>query len=138
MIFIFLSNTPEVSYVEGTYVDNILCGQGKTGYVNGDVMHCIFGDGYINGPTKLYDKNWVLKRVCWFYRNTPTGIIWNFLTGGGFLVGRADATGNMTGDNIAFLYPDLRTALYGTFINGKMAVAQTCFVKFVTIQRHCK
>ena len=124
--------------MEGTYVDNKLCGQGKTGYVNGDVMYCVFRNGYIDGPTKLYDKDCVLKRVCWFSRNIPTGNVWHFLKGGGFLVGQADSMGIMTGDNIAFLYPDLRTALCGMFIKSKMTVAQTCFVKGVTIRRNGK
>ena len=127
-----------MTYVEGIYEDDMLYGQGKTGHANGDVMYCIFRNGYIDGPTKLYDKSCVLKRVCWFSRNTPTGIVWHFLKGGGFLVGQADPLGNITADNIAFLYPDLRTALYGTFIKGKMTVAQTCFVKGVTIRRQCK
>ena len=135
LFFLISSNISDISYVEGTYLDNILCGQGKVTHLNGDVLHCMFRSGYVTGPTKLYDKKCVLKQVCWFHRNVAYGTVWNFLKGGGFLVGQADTMGLMTGDNIAFLYPDLRTSLYGSFIKGKMSVAQTCFVKSVTIRR---
>merc|ERR1712218_389636 len=50
-------------------------------------------------------------------------------------MGHVDSLGTISGDSIAFLYPDLRTALCGSFIKGKMSVAQTCFVKSVTIRR---
>ena len=82
-----------ISYVEGTYHNNVLCGPGKITHLNGDVLCCIFGKGYVNGPTKLYDKGWVLKEVCWYHRNVPYGIIWKFLIGGGFLLGQVDTLG---------------------------------------------
>ena len=131
----FLSNISDISYIEGRYRNNLLCGQGKITHLNGDVLYCVFKAGYVTGPTKLYDKDCTLKQVCWFYRNVACGLVWKFLKGGGFLVGQVDSMGSMSGDNIAFLYPDLRTALYGTFIKGRMSVAQTCFVKCVTIRR---
>ena len=99
------------------------------------MLYCVFGKGYITGPTKLYDRSYVLKEVCWYYHNVPYGIVCKFLIGGGFLIGQVDSLGTMSGESIAFLYPDLRTALYGSFIKGKMSVAQTCFVKSVTIRR---
>ena len=129
------SNMSSISYVEGTYQNNVLCGPGKITHLNGDVLCCIFGKGYVNGPTKLYDKSWFLKEVCWYHRNVPYGIVWKFLVGGGFLLGQVDTLGLLSGECIAFLYPDLRTSLYGSFIKGKMSVAQTCFVKSVTIRR---
>lgn len=134
-MFSISSSLSDILYIEGTYHNNVLCGQGKVTHLSGDVLYCVFREGYITGPTKLYDKNCVLKEVCWYYHNTPCGMLWKFLRGGGFLMGHVDPLGTMSGETIAFLYPDLRTALYGSFIKGKMSVAQTCFVKSVTIRR---
>ena len=129
------SSLSDISYVEGTYQKNVLCGYGKIAHLNGDILYCVFGKGYITGPTKLYDKNNVLKEVCWYYRNVPYGIVWKYLQGGGFLVGHVDSIGTLSGAGVAFIYPDLRTALYGSFIKGIMSVAQPCFVKSVNIRR---
>ena len=42
--------------------------------------------------------------------------------------------GNLIGDNIAFLFPDLKTALVGTFVKNQMIMAQTCFIQLVSIR----
>ena len=39
---------------------------------------------------------------------------------GGSLVGEVNEDGEMTGEKIAYVYPDQRTALYGKFIDGEM------------------
>ena len=41
----------------------------------------------------------------------------------GFLYGRVGSSGLFTGDNIAFIYPDLKTGLRGKFINGELVEA---------------
>ena len=129
------SGLSDVIYIEGNYKNNQLCGYGKITHLNGDILYCAFAKGLVTGPSKLYDKKCVLKEVGWYYRNVPYGVVWKFLRGGGFLLGQVDSLGTMSGESIAFLYPDLRTALYGSFLKGKMSVAQTCFVKSVTIRR---
>ncbi|XP_073511923.1 histone-lysine N-methyltransferase SETD7 isoform X2 [Phyllobates terribilis] len=42
------------------------------------------------------------------------------LQDGGGLVGEVNEDGEMTGEKIAYVYPDGRTALYGKFIDGEM------------------
>lgn len=39
---------------------------------------------------------------------------------GGSLVGEVNEDGEMTGEKIAYVYPDERTALYGKFVDGEM------------------
>lgn len=39
---------------------------------------------------------------------------------GGSLVGEVNEDGEMTGEKIAYVYPDQRTALHGKFIDGEM------------------
>jgi len=126
----------DVFSVEGSFRDNQLDGSGSISYDNGDVLFCRFCQGYVQGPAKLFSKHNELKSVCWYNKGLPCGLVWHFLVGGGFLIGRADMMGCLTGDDIAFLYPDLKTALLGTFIKGQMKVAQTAFVKSVTHRKH--
>ena len=40
------------------------------------------------------------------------------------LSGRVDETGDMTGEDFAFIYPDLHSALVGTFKAGIQAVSK--------------
>lgn len=40
--------------VEGTYSNNQLSGPGAITYSGGDVLHCLFSEGYIQGPAKLF------------------------------------------------------------------------------------
>ena len=111
-------------------------GPGSIFYVNGDYLHCKFHQGYIHGPAKLFSKDKDLKMVGWYSKGVLSGLVWYFLTGGGFLVGHVDLMGSLTGDGIAFLYPDLKTALVGSFIKSQMKVTQTAFLKSVTHRRH--
>ena len=56
----------------------------------------------------------------------PNGVCWKYQEGGGFLIGRVDSiTGEFTAkEGMAFLYPDLQTALLGSFENGRMVAAR--------------
>ncbi len=51
-----------------------------------------------------------------------------------YLFLKVDCTGHFIGDNIAFLFPDLKTALVGTFVKGAMVMAQTCFIQLVAVR----
>ena len=53
----------------------------------------------------------------------PRGICWQSVLGSAWLVGHLDTAGQMTGSDVAFLYPDLSTALVGQFENGKLVSA---------------
>lgn len=50
----------------------------------------------------------------------PHGTCWTSVLGGGWVVGRVDSTGSYTGLDIAFLYPDLSTALVGEWRDGEL------------------
>ena len=43
-----------------------------------------------------------------YCRGVAAGPCWQWSEGGGWLTGSVDREGAFTGDNIAFLYPDLR------------------------------
>lgn len=60
-----------------------------------------------------------------------TGLTWIWLAGGSMMTGQADFFGQMSGDGIAFIYPDSRHALRGTFSKGQLTVCQFCYVSTV-------
>ena len=53
--------------------------------------------------------------VGYFHRGLPTGYCWLAKEGQGWLFGEVDERGRFSGDNIAYIYPDLLTAITGTF-----------------------
>ena len=58
----------------------------------------------------------------------PSGPCWSYREGGGFLFGFADQKGTLTGAEIAYIYPDLETALVGRFDLEVMTEARTARV----------
>ena len=48
------------------------------------------------------------------------GPCWLYKEGGGYLYGHPDANGDFTGDEIAYIYPDLYTCYVGSFQKGVM------------------
>jgi hypothetical protein len=40
--------------------------------------------------------------------------------------------GNLTGDSIAFIYPDLQHVLLGTFTKGQLSLGQLCYVSTIS------
>lgn len=44
------------------------------------------------------------------------------------MFGEVNEEGEMTGDSVAYIYPDGRTALYGSFVDGELIEAQLAAV----------
>ena len=65
-----------------------------------------------------------------FEDGIPTGHCWSGLLGGAWLWGKGDNEGEFSGDDIAYIYPDMKTAFYGKFIKGTMV----CCLKILLIQ----
>ena len=55
-----------------------------------------------------------------FRNGVPHGYCWKGLIGGAWLYGLVDEKGQFTGNEIAYIYPDLQTVLLGTFKKGRM------------------
>ena len=58
-------------------------------------------------------------RVGWIYQGQ---------LGGGYIVGEVDRAGELTGDNIAYIYPDFRTAIRGEYEKGILVTSRLCRV----------
>ena len=53
------------------------------------------------------------------------------------MYGSPDASGKFTGDQLAFIYPDLSTALVGRFVDGVMDGAQAATILEVRDRQLC-
>jgi len=74
-----------------------------------------------------------------FKSGKPEGPVWMGLIGEpiigqGFLYGKLNSEGKLTGDNIAYIYPDYLTALIGTFEDKIMKSAREVKITQVTCQ----
>ena len=54
-----------------------------------------------------------------YRRGRPSGFCWSAVLGRAWLVGWLDSEGEMTGE-LAYIYPDLRTAIVGQFYQAKL------------------
>ncbi|XP_036170548.1 histone-lysine N-methyltransferase SETD7 isoform X1 [Myotis myotis] len=108
------------STLEGYYVDDALQGQGVYTYEDGGVLQGTYVDGELNGLAQEYDTDGRLIFKGQYKDNIRHGLCWIYFPDGGSLVGEVNEDGEMTGEKIAYVYPDERTALYGKFIDGEM------------------
>ncbi|ELK28499.1 Histone-lysine N-methyltransferase SETD7 [Myotis davidii] len=109
-----------VGTLEGYYVDDALQGQGVYTYEDGGVLQGTYVDGELNGLAQEYDTDGRLIFKGQYKDNIRHGLCWIYFPDGGSLVGEVNEDGEMTGEKIAYVYPDERTALYGKFIDGEM------------------
>ena len=88
------------------------------------VYEAWFHHSCYHGPVRVVEmKKFRMFRqaVTWlgcYSRGRVVGWCWRWCEGGGWLTGQVDGAGDLTGHNIAFLYPDLVTGLLGQFRRG--------------------
>ena len=70
-----------------------------------------------------------MKLIANHRNGIPFGTCWKLIRGGGCVVGRVDKQGDLTGCRVAYLYPDFKTALVGSFVNGVLESAQEAELK---------
>ena len=126
-----------VASVVGQYEEGVLSGRGKLVMRDGSVREGWFQHGYCHGPfrcpapccTLLLTSNLLyrggqgvleLNFIGHYRAGLPSGVVWTRQPGGGWLVGEVDSCGRYTGTDIAFLFPDLRTAVAGEWREGEL------------------
>uniref|UniRef100_A0A8C5P8F4 Histone-lysine N-methyltransferase SETD7 n=1 Tax=Leptobrachium leishanense TaxID=445787 RepID=A0A8C5P8F4_9ANUR len=119
------------STLEGFYVDDALQGLGVYTYEDGGALHGNYIDGELNGLSQEFDPDGKLIFKGQYKDNIRNGVCWIYHLDGGSLVGEVNEDGDMTGDKIAYVYPDRRTALYGRFIDAEMMEGKLCFLTSV-------
>ena len=68
-----------------------------------------------------------------FSKGVPSGACWLVKEGQGWIYGHVDAQGNFTGENLCYLYPDLLTAIAGSFQDAKLVEARAVEVESAQI-----
>ncbi|KAG7517280.1 histone-lysine N-methyltransferase SETD7 isoform X1 [Solea senegalensis] len=112
------------STLEGFYVDDALQGQGVYTYEDGGVLHGTYTDGELNGLAQEFDADGRLVFKGQYKDNSRCGPCWNYYPDGGCVCGEVNEDGEMSGGSIAYVYPDGRTALLGSFVDGELIEAR--------------
>merc|ERR1711963_522763 len=132
--------------IEGKWVDGLMegemkvethCGGWIEGYWSKGVPHGFqreFGAKDIN-PNDMDHNKPMLCFVGRYYRGIRRGFCWQGGFGGGFLCGFVDKEdGSFSGEDIAYIYPDFKTAIKGKFLHEKLVCGQMCEVVGSTLE----
>lgn len=138
-----LNGKAKITYNDDTVVEGyfkviclIICSLEKA-YSSSDDLHQI-QDGVQHGFSRTFDRKGRLTFMGNYRNGKPFGVCWRIIRYGGCVVGRVDSEGQLTGVRLAYLYPDFRTALVGTFNEGYMEFGQVACLKAVVDDRGVK
>ena len=98
---------------------------------DGDWLEAFFEHGVLHGFGRKYEAHGRLATFGYYSHGVPVGIWWKIIDGGGTVVGEVDQDGYLTGPDIAYLYPDFKTALLGQFEDGELIQAQAVTLECV-------
>ena len=122
----------------GSYEKDKLNGKAKVIYNDDTSIEGYFKQGVLHGFCRKFDEKGRLVFIGNYKNGRPFGVCWKVIKFGGCVVGRVDSEGELSGVRIAYLYPDFRTALVGTFSDGIMEFAQAATLKAVIDDRGVK
>jgi len=95
-------------------------------------MGAIFRFGCPHGFARTFGiasyTNSNLRSFACFNNGLRVGWVYEGQLGGGYLVGKVDDKGELTGPDIAYIYPDFRTAIRGEYLNGQLVSGRQCKV----------
>lgn len=120
---------PDGSTLSGMYSLGNLEGPGVYTYPNGSKMVAKYSEGELNGPFIEYNSNGDITAKGQHTNNQRSGFVQAFDDYGGLVMGNVDEDGLLSGENIAYVYPDHRNALLGKFIDGEMCGASPAVLK---------
>ena len=112
------------STLSGSYNGGKLAGETLYTHADGSCMVADYCNGEMEGPFKEYLSNGSVSVAGAHSKGRRSGILWIFDEYGGTLVGLLDKNGQLTGNDIAYVYPDKTTALIGQFEDRQLVKAQ--------------
>ena len=118
----------DIESIKGEYKDGKLNGKAKILFKQKHSIDGYFKNGILHGFARYFDKKGRLTFVGNHKNGLPDGICWGIIRGGGCVVGRVDGRGTLTGEGIAYIYPDFVTALVGSFTDGVMESGQEAVI----------
>ena len=129
-----------IKVVQGYYSNGLIQGRGHVKLTNGGQFECNFVDSLVDGyvvstftrtvgdlDQETCNENHIVTGpfIAKFSRGLMIGHVWWSVLGGGWLHGEVDSlSGEMTGDELMYIYPDMVNVLYGKFTCGNMTKAQ--------------
>lgn len=129
-----------VSSLVGEWRSGYLQGKGKMILDDLSVIEAWFRDGVMHGAARKVEMKkfrTFRQQVTWMgaYRNgRQSGQCWLWKEGGGYLTGKVNEEGKLTGDEIAFVYPDLETAIVGRFEDGVLVNGRASKIASVSLE----
>jgi len=123
-LFKIETNKNGVCFIDGAYSDNKMNGKVTIKFMDDTWLEGFAKDGVLHGFCRHFDGKNRLTFVGMYRNGKPFGTWWKIIRGGGCVVGRVDEDGKLTGMKFAYLYPDFKTALVGSFKEGVMVFGQ--------------
>jgi len=117
--------------LEGEWVDGLLQGEVKqtlqnTGWIEGYYKNGV-RHGYFRKFGPRYNGKHILRSMGRYYKGVKRGNSWRgFYDHSGWLFGCMDSSGSLTGDNMAYIYPDFKMAIKGKFKDGLLVEGYQC------------
>ena len=66
-------------------------------------------------------------------QGVKSGSQWIICQGGGFLIGEVDNFDNVDGDEIVYLYPDLKSSIIGSYRAGQLVSGRLIGLKYIEV-----
>jgi len=126
-----------VSFLEGFYEKDKVQGKVRLQFVDSTWITGFAKDSVLHGFCKYYDQDKKLRFIGITRNGKRFGTCWQLLPGGGYIVGKVDAEGELSGPSIAYIYPDHRTAFVGVFDKGEMVKTQAVTITGFETEYNC-
>lgn len=110
----------DIAKIEGTWKNGFLEGYVRIEYSTGGFTEGFYHLGVRHGYTREYGIGGYLKEFSCYAEGVRCGWVYKGMLGGGYLIGQVDSHGQLSGDNIAYVYPDFRTAILGQFMEEEL------------------
>jgi len=119
--------------IEGTWVNGLLSGEIRETLPNTGWIEGYYKDGVPHGYYREFGARYhsvhILRSMGRYYRGVLRGWHWQgHYDFSGFTVGKVDDEGKLTGDDIAYIYPDFKMAIRGKFVDGILVEGHQCDV----------
>ena len=110
----------EVARVAGTWRNGLLEGRARTEFTTGGYLEGFYCLGVLHGAARQFGVGCYLQELAFYHHGLRLGWVYEGRLGGGYLVGRVDSGGQLTGSDISYVYPDFRTTITGLYQAGQL------------------
>jgi histone-lysine N-methyltransferase SETD7 len=112
------------STLSGNYREDQLEGETLYTHADGGYMTAEYLNGEMEGPFTEHAPDGSVVTRGTHKGGCRSGVLQTFDEFGGSVIGTVDSEGQLTGDDIAYIYPDKETVLIGQFEDGQLVSAR--------------